>query len=233
MTSNEFVGSENPELGKKSENLSLNVQDWGLIDYEQALLRQFDLVDLVHHELARETMVFCTHPPVVTLGRATREGDLTGWVGKTVEVNRGGRATYHGPSQIVVYPILDLNQRGRDLHVLMRKLEDAVVMTLADFGVSATGRSLQLQDGDPAPVEATGVWIGSRKIASIGIGVRHWISFHGLALNVEHDPQAFQGMKPCGFTSNTMTSLEEILGHKPDRSSVQNRLKQNLSTVLG
>lgn len=210
----------------------IKVQDWGMVDYLSALQRQFDLVDLVHQELARETIVFCTHPPVVTLGRATREGDVFAWTGETVEVNRGGRATYHGPNQIVAYPILDLNQRGRDLHKYMRALEDAIVLTLADFGIAAVGRSIQTQDGDTEPVEATGVWIGSRKIASIGIGVRKWVSLHGLALNVEADPNAFQGMKPCGFTTETMISMEEVLGSKPDRAKVQASLQRHLLELL-
>lgn len=212
--------------------IDLNTQDWGLIDYASALQRQLDLVDLVSRELARETLVFCAHPPVVTLGRGTRPGDVFGWKGETVEINRGGRATYHGPNQIVAYPILDLNQRGRDLHLYMRKLEDAIVATLAEFGVTATGKSLQTAEGDEAPVEATGVWVGSRKIASIGIGVRRWVSFHGLALNIENDPNAFQGLKPCGFTTETMVSLEEILGAKPSREAVQETLKQKLFSLL-
>lgn len=210
----------------------LNIQDWGLIDYPLALQRQLDLVALVHQELARDTLVFCSHPPVVTLGRATRDGDVCGWVGETIEVSRGGRATYHGPNQIVVYPILDMNQRNRDLHKLMRTMEEAIIRTLADFGVKAEGRTLQVQDGEAEPAEATGVWIGSRKIASIGIGARKWVSYHGLALNVESDPNAFQGMKPCGFTTGTMISLEEILGARPDRARVQETLKRHLLDLL-
>lgn len=210
----------------------ISVQDWGLIDYPSALQRQMDVADLVAREMARETLVFCSHPPVVTLGRATREGDVFGWKGETIEVNRGGRATYHGPNQVVVYPILDLNSRGRDLHKLMRMMEDAIVMTLATFGVEATGRSWQQVDEDCDPVEATGVWVGTRKIASIGIGVRKWISFHGLALNVARDPLAFQGMKPCGFNAETMLSLEEVLGGPIDREALKARLAKHLLQLL-
>lgn len=210
---------------------ALSVQDWGLIDYELAVQKQNDLVDLVGHELARETLVFCSHPAVVTLGRATKPGDVFGWTGRMVEVSRGGRATYHGPSQIVVYPILDLNQRGRDLHKYMRDLEEAIVRALADFGVSASGRTRQVDvSGDQQ--DATGVWVGSRKIASIGIGVRKWVTFHGLALNVDFDPQAFQGMKPCGFSADTMVSMEEILGSPVDRAKVTVALKAHLFSLL-
>lgn len=211
---------------------SLNVEDWGLIGYSSALHRQLDLVDLIQREHARETLVFCSHPPVVTLGRGTRDGDVFGWMGEAVEVNRGGRATYHGPSQIVVYPIVDLNTRGRDLHKFMRLLEDAIIFTLADFGIKSEGRSVQTQDGEAEAVEATGVWIGPRKIASIGIGVRKWMSFHGLALNVDHDPHAFEGMKPCGFAPGTMISMEEILGSRPEREDVKKSLRTHLLKVL-
>ena len=214
---------------KKTHESNLVFQDWGLVDYQTALLRQMDLVDLVSREHARETIVFCTHSPVVTLGRGTRDGDLCGWTGETVEVGRGGRATYHGPSQLVVYPILDMSQRGRDLHKYMRTLEEIVVGTLQDFGVTASGRSMQVHDGDEVAEEATGVWIGSRKIASIGIGVRKWVSFHGLAINLDQDDNAFQGMKPCGFTPSMMVSLEEVLGNPVDRELFKSRLRARLS----
>lgn len=210
----------------------IDLQEWGSIQYAEALQRQLDLVELVRSGKTQETLVVCTHPPVVTLGRSTREGDLCGWQGNVVEVNRGGRATYHGPSQIVVYPILDLGRLDRDLHKYMRRLEDAIVATLTKFGVPSHGRSMQTQFGDTAPVEATGVWIGSRKIASIGIGVRNWVSFHGLALNVERDPEAFKGLLPCGFTTETMISIEEILGRPVDRSAVQSALVGNLRSLL-
>lgn len=215
----------------------LNVVDWGLVDYREALTRQEDLVDRVAREQARETLVFCTHPPIVTLGRATKPGDVFGWPGDVMEVSRGGRATYHGPSQIVVYPILDLNSRGRDLHLHFRKMEEALLATVQHFGISATGRSPQVEDGAEDAVEATGVWVGTRKLASMGVAVRKWISFHGLALNVEHDPQAFVGMKPCGFAPGTAVSLEELLGAQGPsgplrRDLVQERLETELRRVF-
>jgi len=206
--------------------LEFDIQDWGLVPYQEALQRQIDQVELVRQELAREAIVFCTHPPVVTKGRATKPDDVFEFDGEIVDVNRGGRATYHGPNQVIVYPILDLNARGRDLHQYMRQLEEAVIRALLSFGVQASGRSLQTStDGE---VEATGVWVGSKKIASIGIGVRRWITMHGLALNVSRDEAAFQGLKPCGFSAETMTSIEEVLGYGVDRSL----LKQELMVQL-
>lgn len=217
---------------QRSEPALLNVEDWGLIAYKEALSRQEEYVDQVARELRRETLVYCSHPPVVTLGRGTKEGDVFGWTGETFEVTRGGRATYHGPSQIVAYPILDLNSRGRDLHLYMRALEGAVLATLDSFGISSEANALQVEDGATEASPATGVWIGKRKIASIGIAVRKWISFHGLALNVEHDPAAFQGMKPCGFSPGSVISMEEVLGERPSRITVQTRLERELRQRL-
>ncbi len=214
------------EISRDLREGDMAIQNWGLIDYEESLRRQTELVGLVRQELARETLIFCSHPAVVTLGRGTQSGDVTSWMGPTIEVSRGGRATYHGPSQIIVYPILDLNLRGRDLHRFFRQIEISIIETLSEFGIQAAGRSLQKQDD--LEIEATGVWVGSRKIASIGIGVRKWISYHGLALNLDCDAEAFQGLKPCGFKSETMISIQEILGAKVNRLEIEKRLALNL-----
>ncbi len=235
-SNSEFQASDLVSEGSKIETASASeafaVLDWGLVDYQEAFRRQLDLVGLVRQELARETLIFCSHPPVVTLGRGTQTGDLDGWTGEVVEVNRGGRATYHGPSQIVIYPIIDLNHRSRDLHRYLRVLEQAVVLNLAEHGISAVGRSLQTNEND-SEGEATGVWVGPRKIASIGIGVRKWVTFHGLALNVDHDPAAFRGLKPCGFNPDIMTSLQELMGsNTPTRDVLKTSLRANLQRLL-
>ncbi|MDZ4081864.1 MAG: lipoyl(octanoyl) transferase LipB [Bdellovibrionales bacterium] len=214
------------------EPAMLAVEDWGLVSYKEALSRQEEYVDQVARELRRETLVFCSHPPVVTLGRGTKPGDVFGWTGETYDVSRGGRATYHGPSQIVAYPILDLNSRGRDLHLYMRKLEVAVLETLRSFGISAEANALQIEDGAVEAAPATGVWIGEKKIASIGIAVRKWISFHGLALNVSADPLAFGGMKPCGFAPGSVISMEDVLGVQPNLDTVRARLETELLKQL-
>ncbi|HEX4924511.1 MAG TPA: lipoyl(octanoyl) transferase LipB [Bdellovibrionales bacterium] len=177
----------------------MRIDDWGLIDYKEALDRQLALVDAVQADPANETIVICRHPPVVTLGRSTKPEDVFGWKGQTYEIQRGGRATYHGPNQLVVYPILDLSSRGRDLHGYLRALENLVIEVLREFGLE--GRR---EDG------ATGVWVGERKLASIGVGIKKWVTYHGLALNVLNDPRAFQGINPCGFDAQTMISLQEL-----------------------
>jgi lipoate-protein ligase B len=223
LETNESFTVVSKPAAKLAADRSIQVQDLGLVGYSEAFERQLALVDQVHQGVEPETMIFCSHPPVVTLGRGTREGDVFSWKGETVQVNRGGRATYHGPNQIVIYPILNLGDRGRDLHLYMRTLEAAIIATLGRFGIQSSGRE---------EMEATGVWIGPPKIASIGIGVRNWITFHGLALNVAYDPQAFQGLNPCGFSSSTMISMEEILGGPVDREAVSQVLRQELMSLL-
>lgn len=195
--------------------------DWGLIGYEEAVNKQLELVHLVSEGDEEEQVIYCSHPPVVTLGRGTKEGDLMGWQGDVVEVQRGGRATYHGPSQLVAYPILDLSKRNRDLHKFIRNIERAVIDTLKSFEVVAG-----VSEGN------TGVWIGNKKIASIGIAVKKWVSYHGVAINLDFDPKAFTGLKPCGFTTETMVSLEELTGKKPNHEEFLEKLKQFLDIYL-
>jgi lipoyl(octanoyl) transferase len=203
-------------------------EDWGSLPYLDSLRQQQQYLDQMILGERGETIIFCTHPPVVTRGRATQEEDIFSWNGETVDVSRGGRATYHGPSQMIVYPILDLNNRGRDLNRFIRSLESVTVRTLKEFGISAQGNPTGLLDRLPANVHATGVWIDERKVAAIGIAVRRWISFHGLAINVFNDPTAFEGIRPCGFDPGTPISIEEASGIKPDLSALRQVLERNL-----
>lgn len=190
----------------------MRVEDWGLIEYGLSSARQLERVDEIA-EGADERLVICTHPPVVTLGRASTPEDIQGWTGATIESSRGGRATYHGPSQIIVYPMIDLrrthsNVRERDVHSYLRALEQATVMALRQLGLeNAESRTATMGE-----LSLTGVWIGSKKIASIGIAVRKWVTYHGVAINILKDEQAFQGINPCGFSVGVMTSLEAELG---------------------
>lgn len=214
---------------ERTNSPTIDVQDWGVVDYETAVQRQLELVDA----LARDTLVFCTHPPVVTLGRATTPDDLIGWDGNTIETARGGRATYHGPSQLVIYPIIDLRVRRadlpeKDIHAYLRVLEQTTVKALHDVGLSnAEARTTQAGE-----ISLTGVWIGDKKIASIGIAVRKWISYHGIAINVEDDPSAFRGIRPCGFSSDVMTSVEAQLRSAAQRSKSSVELRQTLKSAF-
>lgn len=166
------------------------------------------------------------HPHVITVGRrqgATgnllRPGDV-----EVVEVERGGDVTYHGPGQIVAYPILALTEGERDLHRFLRNLEEAMIRTLAGFGIEGTR--------EPGK---TGVWVagGARKIASIGIACRKWITFHGLALNVTTDLGYFARIQPCGFDARVMTSMAAELGEiDMDMARVKKTLVDDLGRTL-
>jgi lipoyl(octanoyl) transferase len=146
-----------------------------------------------------ETLFLLEHDPVYTIGRRPDKSSLGGVQGLPYpvhEINRGGQATYHGPGQLVGYPVIDLRKRGRDLHRFLRTLEQAVIQLVEAFQVPA-----RREEGK------TGVWVEDRKIASIGVGVRRWITMHGFALNVSSDLTGFQYITPCGLTGVRMTSL--------------------------
>jgi lipoyl(octanoyl) transferase len=205
--------------------------DWGLIDYEEALTRQLELVEQVAKTQSNGFLIFCTHPAVVTLGRKTQPGDVYAWQGPIKEISRGGRATYHGPSQLVVYPIYNLEPK-HDIGAYLRNFENAIVKTLETYGVAAVGKSLQKKSLDESASEETGVWVGSKKVASLGIAVKKWVTFHGAAINLDFDKSAFQGMKPCGFEPSVMTSLEELTGKKIDRQEFTDHLKNSLQAAF-
>lgn len=213
-------------------------QDWGLINYDEALKKQNDLVEKVHTEDLAGFLVFCTHPPVVTLGRATQSDDVFAWNGPVVEVTRGGRATYHGPSQLVVYPILNLahvrkGRKDRDINPYLKAFEDAIVDVLKAYGLtSIEGRSSSKSSFNRADADDTGVWVKDLKIASVGVGVRKWVAFHGAAINLTFDENAFQGLRPCGFPAEVMVSLEQLTGAKVNVGEFKDKLKRRLLEVL-
>lgn len=182
------------------------LQKWlGRISYQAALDLQNELVSDHLASPGDEHLLLLEHEPVYTIGRTRDQSSLRepeDLPHPVFETNRGGQATWHGPGQLVAYPILDLQHRGRDLHAYMRFLEEVIILTCARFGVAA-GRRENL----------TGVWVGDRKMASIGVGVRRWVSMHGLALNVETSSlDAFSHITPCGISGVEMTCLEKEAG---------------------
>ena len=166
----------------------------------------------VSGELAQDVLLLVEHPPVVTLGRSAKEGHLIIPRGALAErgievheVERGGDVTFHGPGQLVGYPILDLRRHKRDLHWYLRQLEEVLIRAVAQYGVAA--------ERTPA---YTGVWTGGRKLASIGVHAREWVTWHGFALNVTTDLSFFDLIVPCGIQAVTMTSVaRELAGAKP------------------
>ena len=179
----------------------MNVRWLGRMKYDDALALQNELVAKKAEDVsAADEVLLLEHESVFTIGRTHDQSSLqnaNALPAPCVVINRGGQATWHGPGQLVGYPILDLRRRGSDLHRYLRELE-AIIMRICDrFGVNA-----HAQNG------LTGVWVEDRKIASIGVGVRRWISMHGFALNVCGPLEGFHAITPCGLSGVTMTSLE-------------------------
>jgi lipoyl(octanoyl) transferase len=175
----------------------------GRISFEAALALQENLVADLQAGRAGETLVLLEHEPVYTIGRTRNHSSLRPNLPHPVfETNRGGQATFHGPGQLVGYPVLDLGRRGRNLHRYLRFLEDLLIELSAGYGISAQNRE-----------GLTGVWVGPRKLASLGVGVRKWISMHGFAINITREStQAFGHITPCGLAGVEMTSLSHECG---------------------
>ena len=191
----------------------------GRMPFADALALQEQLVAerRTNHSLGDELLLL-EHDPVYTIGRTPNQTSLRGAAHlphPLFPINRGGQATYHGPGQLIGYPIIDLRNCGQDLHRYLRWLEDLLVATLADVGISATTRA-----------GLTGVWVENRKIASIGVGVRHWITMHGFALNVCGDLSPFDQIVPCGIANVRMTSIEKETGAPHSVLEIAGRVEQ-------
>ncbi|MGP8078076.1 MAG: lipoyl(octanoyl) transferase LipB [Thermoplasmata archaeon] len=178
------------------------VVDWGRREYSASLEAMRGLVRDRRAGRIEDTLVLVEHPPVVTVGVEGDDGAAAASGLPVVSVERGGKATYHGPGQQVGYPIVDIDRRNRDVRRFVRDVESLVARTVAPLGIVAGHVA-----GRP------GVWVdGRRKIGSIGIAVDHWVSFHGFALNVDPDLAAFERFHPCGFDGSVMTSVARELG---------------------
>jgi len=213
------------------------VVDLGIRSYREVWEQQLALVEERKLDVdgGVDTLLLVEHPHVITLGRAQKAlaNVLAAGEVEVVSVERGGDVTYHGPGQIVAYPIVLLREGERDLHRFLRNMEQAVLETCAAFGVTA--------DREPGK---TGVWTGGaegsdelgparRKLCSMGIACRRWVTFHGLALNVATDLSYFRRINPCGFSSDVMTSLERELGRDVSVEAVRRRLAAELGAALG
>lgn len=179
----------------------LEVRRLGRTPYAAAHAEQERLLAVRIAGLVPDQLLLTEHEPVVTVGRGAASADLADLADlglPVVEIERGGEATWHGPGQLVAYPILALPEGRRDLHRYLRELEEVVLGVLGEFGV----------EGQRRP-GLTGVWIGARKVCSIGVAVRRWVTWHGLALNLHNDLDAFRGFKPCGLDPEVMTRLAD------------------------
>ena len=200
--------------------------DLGLIDYQECWDTQTKLFDAIIHQ-----KIFCEHPHVYTLGKSGDEKNLLiskkDQKSKNVtfyKTNRGGDITYHGPGQLVVYPILDLDYFFTDIHKYLRLLEETVIMTLAEYGLK--GERIE---------GLTGVWVNhqdnSRKICAIGVKSSRWVTMHGFALNVNNDLSYFENIIPCGISNKSVTSIGKELGNEVDKSEIIKKLIKNLPNL--
>ncbi len=197
--------------------IDLHVHWLGRKDFASALALQEKIVAAKREDPSQlDELLLLEHEPVYTIGRTpdqsslsakgsrpSRDGELDAahLPHPLFAINRGGQATYHGPGQLMGYPIIDLRRCGHDLHKYLRWLEQLLIEVLAEYGIAATQREA-----------LTGVWVEDRKIASIGVGVRHWITMHGFALNVSGDLSPFNHIVPCGIDNVAMTSMEKETG---------------------
>jgi lipoyl(octanoyl) transferase len=235
------------------KNKQVIFQDWGLIDYKEAWDKQEVLfaetvnlkIDIRNHRaiiegdeyeettLTPNYLIFCEHPHVYTLGKSGKPEHLllneNGLKEKNAiyyPINRGGDITYHGPGQIVSYPILDLDNFFTDIHQYLRTLEEAVILTLADYGLKA-GRYPGY----------TGVWFDAdndraRKICALGVRCSRWVTMHGLAFNINTNLDYFKNIVPCGIDDKDVTSIQRELGYEVDINEVKKILKHHISVLF-
>ena len=204
------------------------VLDLGTADYRDVWAKQLALVEARQIGQVPDTLIVVEHPHVFTLGRRrdSQQNVLAPGDVPVIEIERGGDVTYHGPGQLVAYPIVFLDGDERDLHKFLRNLEEAVIKTCARLGVVA--------DREPGK---TGVWtttpLGRKKLCSMGIACRKWVTFHGLALNVTADLSYFARINPCGFEAGVMTSLDRHVGEGHlDIARVRGALIEELGVAL-
>jgi lipoyl(octanoyl) transferase len=228
------------------KNTKVKYEDWGLLDYQLAWDKQEEIFSNTvsiktknrnEPENLTQTenfLIFVEHPHVYTLGKSGKpenlllnEHQLKEKHATYYKINRGGDITYHGPGQIVGYPILDLDHFFTDIHLYLRTLEEAVILTLKDYGIEA-GRYAGY----------TGVWIDgdnekARKICAMGVRCSRWVTMHGFAFNVNTDLDYFKNIVPCGIDDKDVTSMQRELGKKVDIQEVKENLKKHISVLFG
>ncbi len=208
----------------------MQVRRLGRVGYQEALVLQADLVEQRRRGEIGDTLLLLEHPPVITLGVKTRntrtniiasDAQLADAGVAVFQTGRGGDVTYHGPGQLVGYPIFDLNPHRRDVHRYVRDIEQALIDAVATFGITATRA-----DG------LTGIWVDANKLAAIGVRISRWITSHGFALNVGTDLSHFDLIVPCGIQGRGVTSIERLLGRPVGTDEVDAAVEAAFSSVF-
>lgn len=200
---------------------SLNIIDLGLTEYQRALDIQKTLVKERLDNSTSDTLLLLEHPHVVTLGKQTNPNDVLNNSIPIVKIDRGGSATYHGPGQLIGYIIMDLRSKGISVPILISKIHEIIILTLDELDIKAKRKK-----------NDTGVWIDQKKIASIGLSVRNWITYHGFSLNVNTDLERFNTIRPCGYDSQVMTSVNSIKRKEYSKEVIQTKIIRNFSNVF-
>ena len=203
----------------------------GRLRYEPAYQLQMQCVNSIKNNphAPQAYLILLEHEPVLTLGRRTADSELLvsrEWLQERGiemhEIDRGGKITYHGPGQVVGYPIVPLLGERRDVYKYLRSLEHIIITVLAGYGISGTRNP-----------EYTGVWVGDSKVAAIGIGLTRWITFHGFALNVNTDLDAFSIITPCGISGKGVTSMQKLLGREIPLAEIHGKLVEAFRDEFG
>ncbi len=219
-----------PTVTHTNDGTALEVRDLGLIPYAEALALQSDLVVRRRTGDIPDQLLLLQHPHIITLGTASSRSHVLADESRRqdlgidlIDVGRGGDVTYHGPGQLVAYPILDLKPDRKDVHRYLRDLEAVLVRTLDEIGIR----------GEPVP-DLTGVWVGGRKIAAIGVRISSgWITSHGFALNVSNDLSYFETIVPCGIQDVSVTSVSLELGRPVGVTDIVGIVSEGFSEVFG
>ena len=208
--------------------MQIEIYDLGWIGFKRARQFQKQVFAAVKYGYIEAGLIFCRHFPVITLGKSAKMANIKAEIAELKErgtelfqTDRGGDVTYHGPGQLTVYPILNLNYLKKDIHWYLRQLEGLTINCLCEFGILAHARP-----------GFTGVWVGNKKIASIGIAIRNWITFYGLSINIKDwDLQNYGLIRPCGMDVE-MTSMETLLRRSISLEDVKNSLVRKLRDTL-
>jgi len=210
------------------ETMTCHVEQLGLVDYAKGLCVQRDRAAARKADLIPDTLLLLEHPHVYTLGRNAKKDNillsaeqLTTRGVQVFEIDRGGDVTYHGPGQLVGYPILDLAQHRRDIAWYMRTLEEVLIAVARDYGIEAKRLA-----------GAPGVWVGNDKLAAMGVHISRWVTSHGFAFNVNTDLRYFGWIVPCGLRDKGVTSLQKLLGRQVDMDEVAERAVHHFGEVF-